>query len=745
MKPEVITWFRRAFLRHDPRRYAVMQPETADRKYDDYPGELTDTQIAAHLDGRAAYAVPTAENGLAHLLPLDIDAGGEDAARALLDAATERGLWAFAQVDTARARGYVWIPFDDLVNAERIRRLGDELLDQVQPQAKAWRIENRATNEDTRLPFAKHRWTGKRGQLITQDGTRADLDTGDLAAILATFTAHYRENPASTLPPPPEPQARQERPAGPQGQGVTITSYNASADLAQLLEHYGARPARGRGARLYLCPFHPDDHASLLISKDGARCHCLSRGSDCPLSAHQNDAFNVFCIGEALTSEQALRRLNGLPDDPTPEPGRGSSPPKTGPRTPPAGPGNAEAKKTTQGPGERFASVRASKKAQRPPAPANQEPRTTASDGRRLPKSARRVLDYISAQPGDYYRGKYHIADQLDIDPRTVQRSLRRLEIEGLITRHERGREGQTDIYRLACVSYDTPEEGAANRVDNDLHTAPDADEGRQLPPTLEHESIPTLETLEAERGGSCPPTGDGQAEGLALSEPDPEGTQRGPAGAILYPGGAAYVPPQAVTWYSTLPPELRGEHERQEEPPTPEQAELSPPAHELATAEPLTAQPKKRQRRRPRYVDPGHLYGRIIAAEKKAEKLERSGRDADRRQARAIRRQAETLKRQLEALREAPPQAIGEDEETAEDWTPAPTLPTAPPSSSSFGVDWAYLERLYCAGEVRGIERHCALWRADVDTVCAELARRGITPQTARQSHSPGALPAFG
>lgn len=706
MNADHIAFFRRAFLRHGPRRYAVMQPETADRKYDDHPGQLTDRQIAAHLEGRAAFAVPTAENGLAHLLPFDIDAGGEDAARALLDAAAARGLWAFAISDPQRGRGYVWLPFDDLANADRLRLLGEQLLNEV--QRPGFRIENRATHEDTRLPFARHRWTGKRGVLIHQDGTRADLDHTEYTHVLHTFPTHYRENPASALPPAPEPPARETRPTGPQGQGVTIARYNASTDLAQLLEQHGAKRARGQGARLYFCPFHGDAHASLIISKDGQRCHCYSTGSDCPLSGHQYDAFNVFCIGEGLTPEQALRRLNGHPDDPS-----GSTAPKTRPQAPPAGPGSAEAKNTARRPGETFASVRASKQAQRTPTPAPPKTHTQASDGRRLPKSARRVLDYLARSPGDYCRGKYHLADQLDLDPRTVQRSLRRLETEGLITRRERGRDGQTDIYRLACVSYDTAGEGAANRVDTHSATAPE--QGRQLPPTLEHESIPTPDPLEAERGGTVetgrrPTTGDGQD--------DPEGTARGPGGAVAYPGGAAYVPPQALTWYGALPAEVRGERERQEEPP-PEQIELAPPAHELATATPRPAQPKKR---RTRYVDPGHLHGRILAATRKAEKLEATGKAKDRAQAKAIRRSAEQMQRQLDALREAPPPADTEGETDAGDW--AATPPTAPPSSYSFGVDWAYLERLYRAGEQRAIERHCALWRADLAEVMRGLGR---------------------
>ena len=322
MLSDLVAFFRRAFLRHAPQRYAVMQPQSADRKYDDFPGSLADRQIAAHLEGRAAYAVPYAEAGLAHLLAFDVDAGGLEAHHALMDAATARGLWAFATYDPARGRGYVYVPFADLVNAQRLHALGEQLITEASrpgTPTSGWKIENRATAEDTRLPFARHTWTKQRGILILPTGQLADLDTdARLEAILTRFAAIYRENPTEGLPPPPEaPQARETRPT-PSGPGVTIASYNASTDLVQLLDHYGARRAKGQGARLYFCPLHGDDHASLLISRDGRTCHCLSKGSGCALGEHQHDAFNVFCAAERLTPQQALRRLNSLPDDPEP-------------------------------------------------------------------------------------------------------------------------------------------------------------------------------------------------------------------------------------------------------------------------------------------------------------------------------------------------------------------------------------------------------------------------------------------
>ena len=85
--------FRRAFLRHAPERFAVMlAPAEATRlgqKYMGRRGAITDTMIARHLDGAIALAAPAAVDGRAHLLPLDIDAGGIDAIHALIAEAAQ--------------------------------------------------------------------------------------------------------------------------------------------------------------------------------------------------------------------------------------------------------------------------------------------------------------------------------------------------------------------------------------------------------------------------------------------------------------------------------------------------------------------------------------------------------------------------------------------------------------------------------------------------------------------------------
>jgi hypothetical protein len=122
--------FRRAFLRHVPRRYALMlapaEAQCLGQKYRERRGAITDTLIARHLTSVLSLAAPAAVDGHAHLLPLDVDAGGSDAIHALIAEATRRELWAFGQYCPRRGlnetdqRGYVWLPFDTLANAQRL-------------------------------------------------------------------------------------------------------------------------------------------------------------------------------------------------------------------------------------------------------------------------------------------------------------------------------------------------------------------------------------------------------------------------------------------------------------------------------------------------------------------------------------------------------------------------------------------------------------------------------------------------
>jgi hypothetical protein len=313
-----VEFFRRAFLRHAPRRYALMlTPDQAQRlgqKYMERRGAITDTMITRHLAGAISLAAPAAVDNLAHLLPLDIDAGGIDAIHALIAETKLRDLWAFGQyclrlgLADEHQRGYVWLPFDVLTDTDRLQALGAQLI--AATRRLGWKIEPRAFHAVTRLPLARHTHTGHFGDLVIDD-RRISIDQDPVGA-LAELAELYRENRSADLPQLPTfPQPTTIAASSWGGAGITISRYNQTHDIEDLIRFYGARPTRRRG--LYYCPFHPDEHASLSIYRHRGQhyCRCFSAHSDCPLARHgRNDAFNVYCIGEGLDAKAALRRLN---------------------------------------------------------------------------------------------------------------------------------------------------------------------------------------------------------------------------------------------------------------------------------------------------------------------------------------------------------------------------------------------------------------------------------------------------
>ena len=312
---ERVTFFRRAFLRHAPRRHAVMlRPPAAHffgQKYVTHHEPISDALIARHLAGTITLATPAAVDEQAYLLPLDIDAGGIAAIHALIEAARARQLWAFGQfcerrgLAAAEQRGYVWLPFDCSVGMNRVQALGLELIAALnQP---TWKIEARAHHAATRLPLARHTHTARFGVLIV--GQRClDIDQNPPGALVE-LSRVYQENASAVLPEQPSRSAQVD--VMPHGQPLSIARFNAEQDLVQLLEHYGAQRAR-RGT-LYLCPFHDDAHASLSVYLYCGQwyCRCFSAHSNCPLSTRANDAFAVFCIGEQIGAREAIERIRG--------------------------------------------------------------------------------------------------------------------------------------------------------------------------------------------------------------------------------------------------------------------------------------------------------------------------------------------------------------------------------------------------------------------------------------------------
>lgn len=291
-------YFQQAFLRHTPRRYALMltleEAQRRGQKYDERQGEITDAMICRHLTGQVAPPVPAAVGGLAHLLPLDVDGGGILAIYHLIEAAHARGLWAFGQycprpgLDEQEQRGYVWLVFKELTDAAQLQLLGKQLIASV--ARPGWKIEPRPHAAVTRLPLTRHKHTGRFGKLVFSDRT-CSID-GDPAGALVLLRQNERENSVSSLPMPP-PQDN---------------------DLIALLESYGATAARGSRRLMHCCGHQDSRRASLLLWKSPSAklyCRCLSEHHDCPLAGVARDAFGVYCVMESLTAEEALRRMNG--------------------------------------------------------------------------------------------------------------------------------------------------------------------------------------------------------------------------------------------------------------------------------------------------------------------------------------------------------------------------------------------------------------------------------------------------
>ena len=207
---DLIPRYRKAFLSHDPTRYARMltsqEAKQRGEKYHDISGRLSDALIGEQLAGRASFAVPFEANGLAQVLPIDIDSGGLEAIHAVLNECRRRRLWAFGQYTPKQGvvdelqHGYVFIPFDDLVNAQRPQLLGEEIISSI--DRPDWKIESRAHGADTRLPLTRHMVNGTFGQLIfTYESIQ--IDPSPINA-LRRLLADYQLNSVELLPAAPE-------------------------------------------------------------------------------------------------------------------------------------------------------------------------------------------------------------------------------------------------------------------------------------------------------------------------------------------------------------------------------------------------------------------------------------------------------------------------------------------------------------------------------------------------------------
>jgi hypothetical protein len=97
-----------------------------------------------------------------------------------------------------------------------------------------WKVEPRAIHAVTRLPLARHRHTGRFGDLVIGD-RRIAIDQDPVGA-LAKLHNTYSENLSVDLPellPLPEPESTPARQRN--DTGITISQYNETHDVEDLI------------------------------------------------------------------------------------------------------------------------------------------------------------------------------------------------------------------------------------------------------------------------------------------------------------------------------------------------------------------------------------------------------------------------------------------------------------------------------------------------------------------------------
>ena len=319
-----------------PRRLARMsrpgelrRDGTPRDKYQDIGAEqLTLAMLAEHARGRVTYSYTLDKDGQARQGTIDTDEGGQPPLLALLRAAAELGVIAFAvenDAGGAHKGGHFVALFDDFYPAEHIKALMNTIAERAGVSTKEiWP----GCNQGLRGLFGFHQVDQTRGKLLLPNGEIISLDL-DLAAGFAAvralplnsappaleheLSAIAENRPAAAARPAAaqhisQAQPRQARPSERASLDDVKAKFNAEHAPDQLLLDYGAVQTSSKD---FTCPFCKHSHTNTLFIFNG---RIYSRSPGCIVPQKKGlDSFGLYCkVEHNDDSTAAAKKLNPI-------------------------------------------------------------------------------------------------------------------------------------------------------------------------------------------------------------------------------------------------------------------------------------------------------------------------------------------------------------------------------------------------------------------------------------------------
>ena len=269
-----------------PRRLARMscpgelkRDGTPRGKYEDISGELTRAMLINHAAGKVTYSYTIDKDAKAKIGVSDLDQGGRAALLALLKAALELGVTAFAIENTGKGKhqgGHLICLFDAFHAAADIKALLVSIHERAGiPATELWP----GSNQGIRGLFGSHQLDKTRGDLLLQTGEIVNLDSDLATGFDLVFNLPRNSKP---------PQAPQEakpvvKPQAPQKATSAATAHETPRRASYILPNGRVdTKAIGDDVRARFHENHPHYISeSLVRAKDGNHfCECGSHSSD---------------------------------------------------------------------------------------------------------------------------------------------------------------------------------------------------------------------------------------------------------------------------------------------------------------------------------------------------------------------------------------------------------------------------------------------------------------------------------